>query len=235
MHLSIVTGHSRGLGLELARQLHAAGHHVIGISRRRNEGLAGVAQWCHDLAEPLAAAEQLRHFLAEHPSWDSASLINNAALLTPPGPLEQASLAEISAAIRVGLEAPALLCAVFLAGTRAVVGPRKILNISSGLGRRAMAGSAVYCGVKAGLDNLSGSLALEGHAQVVSIAPGIIDTDMQVQLRSADPAQFAEQPRFASFKTDGALARSEDTARKLLAYLAREDFGITTLADIRMT
>jgi NAD(P)-dependent dehydrogenase (short-subunit alcohol dehydrogenase family) len=237
-HLTIITGHSRGLGFALAHQLHGAGHHVLGIARQRNDALAGIEQWSHDLADPRAAAEALRGWLDTRPDWASATLINNAALLAPPGPLAGTELGAISAAMRVGLEAPALLCAAFLAGTRRLSGPRRIMNISSGLGRRAMAGSAVYCGVKAGLDLMSAALALEAAqepngARIVSIAPGIIDTDMQVQLRGADPAQFPEQARFAGFKAEGALATASDTARRLIAYLDRPDFGSAVIADIR--
>ena len=60
-----------------------------------------------------------------------------------------------------------------------------MLNISSGLGRRAMAGQATYCAAKAGMDHLSRAVALDqalldNGAKIVSLAPGVIDTDMQV-------------------------------------------------------
>ena len=48
-------------------------------------------------------------------------------------------------ALRVGLEAPMLLTAAFLKATLSLNIPRKVLNISSGLGRRPMASQAVYC------------------------------------------------------------------------------------------
>ena len=65
--------------------------------------------------------------------------------------------------------------------------PRKLLLVSSGLGRRAMAGSASYCAAKAGLDHLARAVALEQAAlpqgaRIVSLAPGVIDTDMQLSL-----------------------------------------------------
>ena len=63
--------------------------------------------------------------------------------------------------LRIDLEATVLLSAAFLDATRGWRGDRRILNISSGLGRRAMASSAVYCAAKAGMDHLTRSLALE--------------------------------------------------------------------------
>jgi benzil reductase ((S)-benzoin forming) len=54
--------------------------------------------------------------------------------------------AELSLALRIGLEAPMLLTAAFLGATREWRGARKVLNISSGLGRNAMGSQAPYCG-----------------------------------------------------------------------------------------
>lgn len=232
MHLFIVTGSSRGLGAALAQQLAQADHTVVGIARRTSPQLQA-EQWALDLADPLPAAQRLQAWLGANGGWQSATLINNAALLSQPGPLAQSDLNELSAALRVGLEAPTLLSRVFLAGT-AGVPTRRILNISSGLGRRAMAGSASYCAVKAGLDHLSRALALEEPGVgIVSLAPGVIDTDMQVQLRGADAARFPEQARFQGLKEGGQLQTAQTTAAAIISFLMRPDFGKTVISDIR--
>lgn len=232
MHLYIVTGSSRGLGAALVDALAGPQATVIGLARQVRPGLPA-EQWALDLTQPLAAAERLQAWLRTHRGWASATLINNAALLSPPGPLAATALDELSAALRVGLEAPTLLCRVFLAET-AGVPQRRILNISSGLGRRAMAGSASYCAVKAGLDHLSRALALEApDVGVVSLAPGVIDTDMQRQLRGADPTHFPEQARFQGLKDGGQLQTAADTAAAIVRFLARPDFGKTIISDIR--
>ena len=116
--------------------------------------------------------------------------------------------------------------------------PRKVLNVSSGLGRRAMAGAALYCGAKAGMDHFSRCVALEQEGQangarIVSLAPGIIDTDMQTELRAGDPAGFPERENFVRMKESGSLASPADAARRVLAYLARADFGKQPVADVR--
>ncbi len=234
MHLYIVTGSSRGLGAALVRQLGQPGNTVLGIARRADPALPA-EQWTLDLADPLPAAERLQTWLRAHTGWHSATLINNAALLSAPGPLAATDLAQLSAALRVGLEAPTLLSRVFLAETTGVP-QRRILNISSGLGRRAMAGSASYCAVKAGLDHLSRALALEApDVGVASLAPGVIDTDMQLQLRGADPASFPEQARFQGLKDDGQLQTADATAAATVRFLMRADFGKTVVCDIRDT
>lgn len=232
MHLYIVTGSSRGLGAALVEQLGASDHTIIGIARRQNPALKA-EQWMLDLADPLTAAERLQAWLRANTGWQSGTLINNAALLSEPGPLAAADLAGLSAALRVGLEAPTLLSRVFLAET-AGVPVRRILNISSGLGRRAMAGSAAYCAVKAGLDHLSRALALEApDVGIVSLAPGVIDTDMQIQLRGADPTRFPEQTRFQGLKDGGQLQTADAAAAAIIRFLMRPDFGKTVVSDIR--
>jgi len=248
LHLTLITGASRGLGAAMAAQRLRQGHHVIGISRQSSPELAALSatggakltQWKFDLAEPEAAANHLAAWLAaqDGKAFASASLINNAGVVTQPGPLEATAPAEVSRGLRVGLEAAMLLSAAFLKGTAAWPGPRKLLNISSGLGRRAMAGSAVYCAAKAGMDHFARAVALEqaalpNGAHIVSLAPGIIDTDMQVQLRSADAAAFPERERFAQFKSQGQLDVPEVAAAKVLAYLDRADFGANPVGDVR--
>jgi NAD(P)-dependent dehydrogenase (short-subunit alcohol dehydrogenase family) len=238
-HLTIVTGASRGLGLELARQRLAQGHRVLAIARKP-AALEGATVWTHDLADTSGAAARLAAWLSEQDpaQLGSATLINNAGVVSQPSPLSQGQTADLSNALRVGLEAPLLLTAAFLNATTAWALPRKVLLVSSGLGRRALAGSASYCAAKAGLDHLARSVALEeggrpDGARIVSLAPGIIDTDMQLQLRSADPAQFANREMFAQWHATGALDSPAQAATKVLAYLDRADFGSNPVADVR--
>jgi NAD(P)-dependent dehydrogenase (short-subunit alcohol dehydrogenase family) len=70
-------------------------------------------------------------------------------------------------------------------------------------------------------------------ARVCSLAPGVIDTDMQVQLRGADRTQFPEGALFESFKNSGQLDSPASAAAKVLAFLARADFGREPVTDIR--
>jgi benzil reductase ((S)-benzoin forming) len=242
-HLTIITGASRGLGLAMAQQRLQEGHRLLTISRQPNPALngEGVEQWAADLSQPLEVAQRLQAWLAALPAKGllSLSLINNAALLAPMAPLSLLDLQALSAATRASHEAPLLLCSAFLRGSAAHSAvPRKILNISSGLGRSAMAGSAAYCAAKAGMDHMSRAVALEEAksaqgAKVCSLAPGVIDTDMQVQIRSSPAEHFADLGRFVAMKTEGRLDSPATAAAKVLAYLDRPDFGTKPVADVR--
>ena len=116
--------------------------------------------------------------------------------------------------------------------------PRKVLNISSGLGRRAMASQAGYCAAKAGMDHFIRCLALEealkpDGARVCSLAPGVIDTDMQVRLRGAASTAFPDVGNFIGLKDKGLLSSPDGAAAQVLGYLGRADFGANPVADVR--
>jgi NAD(P)-dependent dehydrogenase (short-subunit alcohol dehydrogenase family) len=76
--------------------------------------------------------------------------------------------------------------------------------------------------------------AIKPHgAKVCSLAPGVIDTDMQVQLRGASPEAFPDQQNFANLKSGGQLTSPADAAARVLAWLDRADFGTHPVADVR--
>jgi NAD(P)-dependent dehydrogenase (short-subunit alcohol dehydrogenase family) len=249
LKLFIVTGASRGMGAALAEQLLAdAGHTVLGIARRANDALVAAAarsgatleQWQADLAEPISVAARLHGWLAACDSalFTQATLVNNAGVVTTIGPLEDCSVEELSSALRVGLEAPLLLTATFLRATARWRGERRVLTISSGLGRRAMADRRPTAPPRRAWTTCRGPSRSTRPfspmaAKVVSLAPGVIDADMQVQLRSSSGKGFPEQQTFLKLKEAGQLASSHDAAARLIAYLGRADFGANPVADVR--
>ena len=247
-HLYILTGASRGMGLAMAEQLLAPDHRLLCLSRQTNAALAtqaaargcALTQWPFDLSRAVEAAAALSDWLGtlDSASLATVTLINNAGAIPRIAPLSASDPAELARALRVGLEAPLLLTAAFLRATETWGLPRKVLNISSGLGRRAMASQAAYCAAKAGMDHFTRCLALDearkaNGAKVCSLAPGVIDTDMQVQLRSAEADAFPDQANFIGLKTRGQLSSPAEAASRVLAWLNRADFGANPVADVR--
>lgn len=247
-HLYILTGASRGMGLAIAQQLLGAGNSLLCISRHANDALANAAQssqaplvqWTHDLSDGQGASQRLRDWLKSQnmASYASATLINNAGAIPRIGPLSQADAQDLAQALRVGLEAPMQLCAAFLGATESWALPRRVLNISSGLGRYPMASQAGYCAAKAGMDHFTRCMALDealkpNGAKVCSLAPGVIDTDMQVQLRGAAGEAFPDQAKFLQLKAQGQLSSPAQAAEQVLRFLARPDFGREPVADVR--
>jgi benzil reductase ((S)-benzoin forming) len=247
-HLFLLTGASRGMGLAMAQQLLRSNHTVICMARNTNPELTAAAQtagttleqWPLDLSQGEPAARQLQAWLSAHGvnAFASATLINNAGVIPRIAPLSHSDLGDLANALRVGLEAPLQLTAAFLAATDGWTVPRKVLNVSSGLGRNAMGSQATYCAAKAGMDHFTRCVALEEArkphgAKVCSLAPGVIDTDMQVQLRGASTETFPDSANFAHLKTGGLLTSPADAATRMLAWLDRADFGTHPVADVR--
>ncbi len=224
MELYIVTGASRGLGLAFAQLLAAqSAACVLGVSRAGTP--AGVALW-RDLRADLgtaagltAAAAGIGAALAAQP-WTRAVLINNAGMIEPLGVRGRIDAETLHRSIAVNLIAPMVLMNAFLSASTHIAA-RSVINISSGSGRRPIAGSGAYCAAKAGLDMASRVAALEEEktanpAIITSLAPGIIETDMQLAARNASEDEFPEVGRFRAFKSEGLLKSPDEVARKIL-------------------
>ncbi|MEM8510763.1 benzil reductase ((S)-benzoin forming) [Massilia sp. MP_M2] len=230
----IVTGHTRGLGAAIAAELQSRGMAVLGLARGRSL-LAGIEQAELDMADPAAlqawlAGPALRDFLA---GADAAYLVNNAGVVTPVGPLAAQDPAAVLQAVMLNVGAPLALAAAFVQAAPAAT--RRILHVSSGAGRNAYPGWAVYCATKAALDHHARAVQLDGDARVlaVSLAPGVIDTDMQAAIRATPDANFPLRERFVELKDTGGLTSPEDCARNLADYLLAPGFGREVLDDLR--
>jgi NAD(P)-dependent dehydrogenase (short-subunit alcohol dehydrogenase family) len=78
-------------------------------------------------------------------------------------------------------------------------------------------------------------VAAERHTGVrlVSLAPGVIDTEMQADIRAASLAQFPLRERFDALKANGQLTSPQTCAEHLVAALAHPAFGEVVLTDLR--
>jgi benzil reductase ((S)-benzoin forming) len=94
----------------------------------------------------------------------------------------------------------------------------RVTTISSGAALRPLHSWSSYCISKAGLDMWSRCLAVEGAKDgitSISIAPGIVNTDMQLQIRSSSVDDFPMVESFAGYHRDGQLTNPDDVARQL--------------------
>jgi benzil reductase ((S)-benzoin forming) len=239
MNVYIVTGVSKGIGLELAKQLIEAGHLVVGIARTECE-LNGMKFIQADLSKTEKLESLMNEIIEAAPRHaGSFTLINNAGMVDPIGLIGSVSSKELTKAIAVNLTAPMIMSNAFILKLKDFQGPKRIVNISSGAGRNAYEGWGTYCATKAGLDHFSLVIALEQEkatqpVEIVSIAPGIIDTGMQEVIRSSNEVAFPLLERFIDYKEQGLLSRPEQTARKLISFIENENFQeVGPIVDIR--
>jgi NAD(P)-dependent dehydrogenase (short-subunit alcohol dehydrogenase family) len=237
----ILTGHSRGLGAAIGAQLLQAGHPVMGISRQAHPTLKArypeqLIEHSVDLGQKdavisLLEGPALKAYLADA---TCAVLINNAGLLSPIGMNGSLPNAGIYEAVSVNVFAALALTNLFITLTSHLP-DRRVIQISSGAARSPYAGWSVYCATKAALDHYTRCLAVEAPKglRAVSLAPGVIDTDMQAQVRATTISEFPMRPRFDQLKADNALPTADSVAEKLLRFLDHPDFGQDPCADLR--
>lgn len=235
---AVVTGHSRGLGAAITRSLLDAGIPVLGISRKEGADAAegALTQLAIDLADPGALtggelADTMRSFLA---GADRVLLVNNAGMVHPIGPIGTSGAADILTAVTLNVAAPLALADLFQ-NIAASATDRRILHISSGAGRRGMAGWSIYCATKAALDNHARAVredAISG-LKITSLAPGVVDTDMQADIRGSTVEQFPALDEFKAMKAEGKLTSAQAAGEKICAYLLSERFADDTVTDLR--
>lgn len=223
MNLYIVTGTTRGLGAGLATRIAAdRGNELIALARADEGAIPGGHRLRADLASgrELAAGCKRAEALMRGKAYDKAVLINNAGVIAPVGPLDEVDAGELERSLAVNLVAPMLLMRWFIRATKGVP-LRRIINISSGAGRRPIFGWSAYCAAKAALDMASRTVALECESralavEVVSLAPGVVDTPMQEAVRAAPVERFMDVERFRAMKAEGVLRPADDVAADIL-------------------
>jgi benzil reductase ((S)-benzoin forming) len=242
----VLTGASRGIGAALARQLAKSGTRLVTLARRTDPELEAYAksqgaelqQIAVDLSDLAAAGKVAERIAAEMPR-DARRylLINNAGSVHPVAATDSLNDADaITTALNLNVTSVMLLTSRFLAATKGLDADRRVLNISSGAGRNPTPGWGVYCATKAALDmytRVARQEQGETGARLVSLAPGVVDTDMQATIRSSDPSAFPALSRFQDMHATGKLATPLNVATRIAAYLDREDFGTTEIDDIR--
>lgn len=237
---AILTGHSQGLGAAMAMNLLHRGIPVLGIARGYSDVLAShFPQLCTQAQITLDDLAALTNWLSTPALKDFLDggteilLINNAGIVQPVGALHDQDPLEVARAISLNVAAPLMLAAAVV---RATPGKqRRILHISSGAARTAYPGWSVYCATKAALDHHARAVALDAQegVRICSLAPGVIDTGMQAEIRATPDERFPIRQRFVDMKAGGQLARPEDSAKLIIDYLLADSFGCEPVDDIR--
>ncbi len=241
---AIVTGHSRGLGEALAAALLQREIAVLGLSRQGNAALAAqhgtaLCEVALDLGQDGGAAlatwldsGALARWLAE--DTETAMLVNNAGTLAPMGLLGMHGASEIARGVTLNVSAPLMLSDAFCRATRDL-SDRRILHVSSGAARTPYPGWSVYCATKAALDHHARAVAAEAHPglRIASVAPGVLDTAMQAEIRSSSLERFPQRARFEDLHRNGELSAPSHAAARMVDHLLGEHFGRATTTDLR--
>lgn len=236
--LYIVTGASKGIGEALANQLEQdSNNEVLRLARTNPKALSNLITV--DLTDETASVKVMTDWLNSRLATAiSVTLINNAGTVEPMGVVGKINVSQLSQALMLNIGAVIALTSAFVELTDDFNGQKFVMNISSGAGRNAYEGWGVYCATKAAVDRFTEVLMKEqstktNPVKVTSIAPGIIDTEMQSTIRSHSEEYFPNVDRFIDYKNTGKLSSPETTAAALINYLHSEKMGTFAITDIR--
>ncbi|MDV7187313.1 SDR family NAD(P)-dependent oxidoreductase [Lutibacter sp. TH_r2] len=236
----IITGGSKGLGLGLAKEYHKQGYRIISISRSKIERLYSIEQYQCDLSkfeniEPILN-EIFLHIDSEN--TENITLINNAGYLGEVNTIENIIASDINYALSVNLIAPLILTSQFIKHTKNWTSKKQIFNISSGAAVSAYESWAKYCSSKAGLDMMTKVVSKEQEdnlngVSIVSIYPGVVDTDMQAELRNTPKKQFKKLDKFKDLHEKGQLYSPSYVAKKIYELDMSGKLTNGTILDVR--
>ncbi len=235
--LVFVTGGSSGIGRAMiesvpwrdARIVHFARRAAPGVAENHAVDLADPASW------PRVAAVLERE--CKGCAGERVVFVHAAGVLTPIGFAGEVDAAAYRSHVLLNSAAPQVLGDAFLralAGTRA---PATLLFIGSGASTSVYEGWSGYCAGKAAADHWTRTVGAEqkrrgDRCRVLCVAPGVVATAMQDEIRETSERDFPEVARFHELHDDGILRDPADVARDLWALLDR-DLPNGSVLDLR--
>ena len=210
----LITGHSRGLGAGLASHALAAGHRVYGLSRGVLEAPdPGLCQAQCDLSQHDTIGPALTRLVPADVNLEQVYL--NAGVLGRIAALRDTPLHDITTVMNINVWANKLI--IDWLSTRPAA-PKRIVLISSGAGVVGNHGWGAYALSKATLNMLAQLYAHEmPNTQLLALAPGLVDTDMQAALRQVNGQTFPSVKRLHAAHGSVAMPAPTIVAARIVA------------------
>ncbi|RCK60449.1 hypothetical protein Cantr_08261 [Candida viswanathii] len=217
-HVSIVTGASRGIGKAIAEiLLKTPSAKVIAVARtqepldslQQQYGPDRVGVVAGDITDPETSRQAVELAISKFGQLDS--VIANAGVLEPVGKIDGTRIDEWKRLYDINLFSVVELIKQSLAHLKKTKG--KVIAVSSGASTKPYSGWYAYGSSKAALNHLIMSLAAdEKEILAISIAPGVVRTDMQSSIRNKFGKGMSAEglQRFVDLHEKNQLAEPEE-------------------------
>lgn len=235
----VITGAARGLGQALAEEIAAPQVNLFLIDKRdltqtkKNcfAKKAKVFTFNFDLAK-TSEINNLCQKIFSIPNFQQAEkfyLINNAAETIPLNLVGKINDNALDYELKTDITAYLLMANEFIRKTQDWEREKKIINISSGAANKVLRGAAAYCASKAAVDMFTKVVGAEQNLKkypvgIAAVTPGVVDTGMQVDLRSASKENFPEVEKFKVLHAAGLLQSPVKTAAKICKIFTKKKF-----------
>ncbi|MGH3883145.1 MAG: SDR family NAD(P)-dependent oxidoreductase [Pseudonocardiaceae bacterium] len=218
-----ISGASSGIGKALSETVPWDGARVFGISRRRPEG--AIEHLKADLADPSVWPTIGASFHREMAGFDGehVAFVHAAGTLDPIGFAADVDSDAYLRNVLLNSASPQVLGQLFLAAARSLDARRHLVMLTSGAARSVYPGWASYGAGKAALDqwvrNAGAEQDVRGGVQVLSVAPGTVDTAMQKKLRQTPEMDFPSRQKFLDLHEQGNLSDPLHVAAQIWALI----------------
>lgn len=238
MNYYFITGTSSGIGNALVDALlKDKKSKIAGYSRSKVDFKND--NYCHQTID-LSNVDNLNDFsFPEIKEADKIVLINNAGTLGEIAHVGNLSSNDLQNSINLNVSAPLILSNLFAKTYQNIHAEKIIINISSGAASSPYDGWVAYCSSKAALDMITSVMNVEQKDKekpihVYSIAPGVVDTQMQDQIRATDKSQFSNIEKFIELKEQNQLYNVHDVAEKLVEFIMDKEAIPDTFTRIQL-
>lgn len=222
MECLIVTGCTSGLGLELHQILASIedqqrccvflGRNLDRLDKHPKFVYLNV-NFSHEYSPQL--------LLTSLPnSISQITVISNAGMVAPIEKVDNLPLSTFSEAVKVNFVTPVAIISSIAAWAKKQKISFRILNVSSGAANRPIKGWSSYCSTKAAFKMFLDVLAAEQpNTEVIHFDPGVMNTSMQKEIRSASLDRMPDVSQFLDYQKDNTLSSPLDVAKRLLLEL----------------
>lgn len=236
MNIYYITGTSSGIGKAITENLLSDNNNfVIGISRSNLINHKNYKHFNIDLSQPNNIID---FNFDEFENADTYTLINNSGIIGDIKHIGKINNSEIINTYNINTISSSILINNFVKKYKTNNCQKIILNISSGAGRHSIESWSSYCASKSAMDMFSLVVNDDLHFisnkfKIFSVAPGIVETNMQENIRKADKSDFSGVDNFINYKKNKLLSSSNEIAKKLIYITKNPTKFNNVILDVR--